>query len=358
MLNRFAFLALALGILLTLSASVRSENAEYWADLAQVHQRHGHPDKAIPLYRQAIDAATDEALRARWQIALAEALLTVGQSDEALTLVLPLKQTGEWSLRAQAVHTLARICIARGEPDQAIEAYEDLALNSPASYQREVAQRKLVELLKDNATLAATIPRYEALAKERPDDPAPALLLMRLYLETGQTEKAADVAAALHERNPRDGELWIQRADLAANAGRIDEASLQYEHIAATLPAYRQRACEALARLEAARGNLTLAEQWARKSIDGLKDGFYTRLHLGRLLNSLSLVQKAEEEFRTAVPMASSALEAALAKLELAEALVQQNRIHEAAAALDFEASFSDPELTIRLEHLRNTIQR
>ncbi len=118
MLNRPAFATTISVILFTLVASVRSDDAAYWAELAQVHQRHGYPEKAIPLYRQAIEATRDETLRARWQIALAEALLASGQSDEALTVVLPLKETGEWSLRALAVHTLARICLARGEPER------------------------------------------------------------------------------------------------------------------------------------------------------------------------------------------------------------------------------------------------
>jgi len=307
----------------------------YWAELAEVHLRHDHPDEAIPLLRRAIGESEDEQLRLRWQIWLASALMKSGKEGEGVSILEMLIETEDAAIQMQATHRLAEFFMFGGEMQEAIELYEKVALRAPGKFQRGIAQRKLAELAKSLPDQIILLERYEAMLRDDPENRELQELLFALNKSLGLPGRAVEIARQLHIDAPADQELWMKYADMVFVAGLLDEATDEYEKMIETAPALRQRACEQMARIALKREKPERAAEWAAKSTEHLPDNHYTQLHLGKFYASLGLLSNAEAELRRASASAKSDSRRATAALELAGVLIRLSKNEEALVLLE-----------------------
>jgi tetratricopeptide (TPR) repeat protein len=159
---------------------VMSEARSIYLQLADMHQRAHRPAQAISLLRKLLDAEPDNL---RVQTRLAELSLSTGQTAEAVT----------------ALRTAAQHLHRRGDHAEAIK-YADRALTIDAKDSGALALRA--------QALSASGQREEAVAMLEKVPGVEATgeasdLLVDLYLEAGQTERACDLARKIIARQPK-----------------------------------------------------------------------------------------------------------------------------------------------------------
>lgn len=102
----------------------------------------------------------------------------------------------------------------------------------------------------------------------------------KTYARLGRRDKAIAAAKEGLKTNPRSPVLAIEVAELALEAGHLDDAQ---QHAGLVLSQDAPRAHEILARVAMARGDLALAEQHARQAMNG-GDRAAARVTLARVL--------------------------------------------------------------------------
>jgi tetratricopeptide (TPR) repeat protein len=99
----------------------------------------GHSDKAVPLYRSALDHGLEGVRRRRAVLQLASSLRNVGEVDVALDLLTEERARTSDELDDALVAILALTLVAAGRPVEATSfAVEALAAHLPR-YQRSMA---------------------------------------------------------------------------------------------------------------------------------------------------------------------------------------------------------------------------
>jgi tetratricopeptide (TPR) repeat protein len=99
----------------------------------------GHSDKAVPLYRSALDHGLEGVRRRRAVLQLASSLRNVGEVDVALDLLMEERARTSDELDDALVAILALTLVAAGRPVEATSyAVEALAAHLPR-YQRSMA---------------------------------------------------------------------------------------------------------------------------------------------------------------------------------------------------------------------------
>ena len=107
----------------------------------------GHPDRAVPLYRQALETGLTGERRRRAVIQLASSLRNLGQSEESVRLLTAERETGSDQLDDAVKAVLALALTDVGREREAVSiAVGALARHLPR-YQRSMANyaRLLVE---------------------------------------------------------------------------------------------------------------------------------------------------------------------------------------------------------------------
>ena len=222
-------------------------------EVAEALRVQGAYADAITYYRRGLDV---EPKNRHGRLALAETLLLAGQYPESIRLVDPLlkedpNDLAAWKARADAWRALGR--------------------NSEVLY----SLRAILMLEPENG---------------------PALLeLYRLHRESGSTQEAYDTLGRLLQSNVPEGQdptLHLERADLASQLGRTDEANASYERAAEIDPANRVEISVRRARLRLTAGRPDLALEVLDAGLQGVPEG--TSPNVGALLLRAEILSALE----------------------------------------------------------------
>ena len=180
---------------------VLSEARPIYLQLAEMHQRANRPTQAAALLRKLLDAEPDN-LRA--QTRLAELSLAGGLKAEA----------------AAAFCGAARQLLARGDHAEAIKHVNRALEIEPGS---AAATALKVRIHAASGQQKEAIALLEA-APDLEDGGETAGLLLDLYLETGEKQKAADLASKIFARNSKHFAPAAHVATTFLDAGDADHA--------------------------------------------------------------------------------------------------------------------------------------
>ena len=176
---------------------VLSEARPIYLQLAEMHQRANRPTQAAALLRKLLDAEPDN-LRA--QTRLAELSLAAGLKAEA----------------AAAFCAAARQLLTRGDHAEAIKHVDRALQIEPGNAAATVLK---VRIHAASGQQKEAIALLEAAA-DLEEGGETAGLLLDLYLETGETSKAAELASKIFARNSKHFAPTLHVATAFARRGR------------------------------------------------------------------------------------------------------------------------------------------
>jgi hypothetical protein len=130
-----------------LAAELPEESAIAAFERASALDSTGHPDRAVPLYREALAGGLEGIRRRRATIQLASSLRNLGQAEESVALLRAEREAGPDELDDAVAAFLALALVDTGrEREAASLALEALAPHLPR-YQRSLGNyaRLLVE---------------------------------------------------------------------------------------------------------------------------------------------------------------------------------------------------------------------
>lgn len=306
-------------------AAIRSGEAaatgpELRLRLARLHRWLGRPAGAVPWYRRYLETGPPAARRdsARWE--LAGSLHEAARPAEAARA---LPRTGDPArLSTERLIRAARIRTESGSPGRAAALLEALAGRRPLS---PPERRWLAGQLLEAGRYGAAAERYAAIeprdrtpgdwaglahARERTGRPAEALAALRripaaerdaddwlsiarlLRRTRGPSAALPPYREALRAAPPDSGEVHLEMARVAAEAGVADTALAHYRAAA------RIRG-EAGLRVEVARnllaaGRFREAAPWARRALEAGESPREARLALGQSLQARGRSDSAE----------------------------------------------------------------
>lgn len=122
-----------------LVAELPADSARGAYERASAFDSTGHPDRAVPLYRQALELGLDGGLRRQAVIQLASSLRNLGQPQESVELLTAERGRGSDELDDAVSAFLALALVDVGREREAVSvALEALAPHLPR-YQRSLA---------------------------------------------------------------------------------------------------------------------------------------------------------------------------------------------------------------------------
>ena len=188
--------------------------------LALVHSSLDEHDLAIEVGRSALERRPDDS---RLRLALAQSLVPLGRSDEALAELEAIPPSQRSS---EAFFALGRLRLARGElalaRGELMAAYE-------ADPQRLEVLRALLDLDQEEGHLEESARRIAKALKERPDDPRLNQLHADLALRQGDLATAEESLERAIELDANDLVAYQNLARILAASGRADEVLSTYE---------------------------------------------------------------------------------------------------------------------------------
>ena len=214
---------------------VLSEARPIYLQLAEMHQRANRPTQAAALLRKLLDAEPDN-LRA--QTRLAELSLAAGLKPEA----------------AAAFCAAARQLLTRGDHAEAIKNVDRALQIEPGN---AAATALKVRIHAAGGQQKEAIALLEA-APDLEEGGETAGLLLDLYLEAGETQKAADLASKIFARNSKHFAPALHVATAFLDAGDADRAL-------ATLDQIREAMTDAGEHESLSQSLTQMAEKWPER---------------------------------------------------------------------------------------------
>ena len=126
----------------------------------------------------------------------------------------------------------ARDALAKGQPDAAIKALQNVGKNSKDNTALVLLGNAYLQK-KDYAQAEVTLKRAEA---NDPGDPAVQYNLGLLYQSTNRFEPARQIFVKLSQSNPRDDEVWMMLGSSLDGLGRESEAVQAYQQAVSLNP--------------------------------------------------------------------------------------------------------------------------
>jgi tetratricopeptide (TPR) repeat protein len=279
------------------------ESVDLRVVLASLNAGAGQATEAVRLLREIVELQPEQ-LGHRFR--LAQYLTSIGQADDAeATLRAAIAQSPRSLAAKQALVALLR---SRGDLDAAERQLLGFVEDSPADPELRVA---LGDFYGSRGKAAAAAAEYDEAIRLDGDGPQ-ALAARNRLAAAALAEKRFEDARAIIEQvlaeNPQDNDALILRADIAlANgdtaAAITDLRSVQRDQ-PASVPVQR-----ALARAYLQSGDLALAEETLRKSVDAVPDDPQLRVDLAGVLlqtgqsdRALQLLQDLVAEKPDSIP--------------------------------------------------------
>jgi tetratricopeptide (TPR) repeat protein len=281
------------------------QRAPYAYRLAQLFMRRKEYDKALPLLEEAIQqpAAGPNTFEVRrYRMALAALYERTGQLPKAEAFYQDWLKAATTSFERDAARReLLRLWQRTGKLANAIEVYEAALKQNPADPEALETLRQIYTTLQPNPEKALAIAEQLAAAKPDDRDASLALLLayeranqipkaidlatkllkdkkaadtqfltnrlIYLYIQSGQKDKAAQLADQLLAQEPKTADTLAQVAGLYQMLGRNEDAVTQFEAAArlATQPDAQERYLLSAAQAARRAKQYDKAERWVRQ---------------------------------------------------------------------------------------------
>lgn len=199
----FVVLALLFGITAWLASVYHTERrrrAEAYYRHAEDLARAGGLAEGVEVYRAAISYAPDNA---RYQLALALALMDLGRLQEAQSHLLEMHEGDPANAWIDLL--LARISAREGRIDEAVSEYHQAIYGlwpRDAGSDRIQAGFELVDLLERTGRSGPALAELLALSEETPQDPKVQTRVAFLLLQHGSAPRASEMFLKVLETNP------------------------------------------------------------------------------------------------------------------------------------------------------------
>ena len=279
------------------------DNAAVIDSLAQALLAAGSPDDALASYTAAIDAAQSDAERARWQLALASTLRSLGRLDEAEQAYLAAQQAAPADTTAGLA--LGNLYLTQGRADEAVAVFQQLsdvdATDPRISLALGTAYLRQGDI--DSADQVAL-----AMVARSPSAYQSYLLTGRVAQARGDSVAALAALRQAASLAPTSASLQSQVGDVFLEAGRLDDAATAY-NTALSLDRRSVPALTGLGRVYQRQNLYRQAEAMLRRALEMAPNDPGALSSLGRVL--LSSGRAAE-----AIPLLQQAAEAQAANQE------------------------------------------
>ncbi|HJO16372.1 MAG TPA: tetratricopeptide repeat protein [Phycisphaerales bacterium] len=183
--------------------------------LGVLYERWSDDDKAVEYFSQAVEA---DAGRPQYVLAWAEALIAVGEVDQAFEVVA--ERMDHFEHHAGLRHLQGHCEMLRGNYDHAVAACEAALLLAPED---QGMMTDLVHMMFASGQWGNCLTRLENIKQLRGQLP-PALqrLEVRVLMALGRSTKARSTLKLLCEASPDDAGLWHEYGLLAWDVGDWD----------------------------------------------------------------------------------------------------------------------------------------
>lgn len=168
-------------------------------------------------------------------IGYANALAAAGKSDRAIDLYRGAidQLPRDYPMSYEARHNLGVLLLNRGENAEAIEHLRVAVELRPAEADSHLSFGKVLAAA---GQTDAAIKQYEAAIADAPTDPSPQVHLARLLVSLARIEDALPHFDRALTLNPGDARLRYLFANALLQSGRHDDAAKQYELVVQQLP--------------------------------------------------------------------------------------------------------------------------
>ena len=215
-----------------------------YSDLAAYLKRLGREDQVPDLLERAGEAAdgqanTLESVGLLWR--------EYGQPERALEfLERALELKGD---DARLFTNLADLLVELGRIDQAAERLHGAINLASDPLTRNAAVDRVIRLFRKNERLEDLVAREVAAVEAGSADPAPYLILGKVYVQDRQPGPAMEVYEALLEVEADQEDARLQLARLHEEAGDYGTALEQYQHLIDAAPKNRRKHLKQMARI-------------------------------------------------------------------------------------------------------------
>lgn len=282
-------------VLLRSAAEKFPENPKIKRFLAQVLIRSKQFDQASEIYKQLIAANPKDG---ESQIALALVYLELGKESKAEDLLKKLTDSPEW--QSQAAFYLGKLEEKRKDNKRALQWYDKVS-DGPFVFDASISS---ISLLVRNKQYDEAENRLIALQEQFPQQRSKiTLMLVELYNQQKNYERAFEMVTDLLEANPDQRDLLYTHALTADRAGKKDVLEADLKKIldknpndAEALNALGYSLLSDPARLQEAKGYLQKALQLRPEEAVIIDSYGWLLYKLGELGQALVYLQQAYEK--------------------------------------------------------------
>jgi tetratricopeptide (TPR) repeat protein/outer membrane protein assembly factor BamB len=323
-------------------ASLEPRDPEPLRKLGDAFFRQGKPREAETEWRRAVALFRD---RADGLAELARIFRSHELADRALSV---LEEAARLSPEnANVAEDLAQSYVRTRDLAGAVRMFERVLAVSSSPPQRARARTQLVELLRDQGTLAEAIGTVEKNLKANPKDRDAWRFLAELYQKSQRPDRAEEIWAKLIASDPKDIQSMLDLEQSLESRGETDRAIEMLRTAIAAAPRRAKPLTRRLIETLQRAGKNDAADQAARSLARGFPDDAEVQSVAGAVALASGRATEAQKFFRRALALMPDHAPYAIG---LADALSAGNNARGAVTALvDFireaktEAQILDP---------------
>ncbi|MGH7652847.1 MAG: tetratricopeptide repeat protein [Gemmatimonadaceae bacterium] len=183
---------------------------------------HGKTAEAIDHFRTAASLDRDKP---GYTVALAEAILTVGDAEDAEQLLLPVLEGNATDGATNLA--MARVLVKEGRIDEAKSYYHRAIYGlwpSDADRNRATARFELIDLLAKTGAKQDLLAELLPIQDAAPDDTALRKRIAHLFVVAGSPARASEIFRDVLRHNSRDADAYVGLADAALSLGNYPTA--------------------------------------------------------------------------------------------------------------------------------------
>lgn len=294
----------------------------YYAELAAIHQRYKVYDKAEECLKKAIETEQNTAAAADYAYQLGRLYIEWGKGKEAeMMFEFCLEQTpNTGSALITRSRELAQVYESSGQFDKA-EAIYKMALEKSSPQVAQAVERDYYQLAKKTGKLDAIIAEKEKKLEADPKDVRLLSALATLYRIKGDRPKEIGVYKNIVQQNPKDLQTLSQLAVAYRDEGDTEKAVQTYQSLTEINPMARPYYVSEIVKLYAKAGKQEEVDTWMGKLADEKELATAAgRARLARLYQDVGALDKAIEQFKSAVALAAEPMQREQYQLQLARA--------------------------------------
>jgi len=213
----------------------QDDEARLLSDLAEVYQRHRRYEKALELYEQALEKATDDYQKSRIHMAIGRIKQRQGHADEAIEhMEQALELAPPEGPKGRVYPELIGLLMRQRKWERARALAAQYAAEAGTESEARRANDYLIQTYEGEGKLPELARQIEQQLKDKPDDET---LLRQLALTYERLPRARDKLVEVYKKlcklRPDDPHLFFQLAQTYIRLGELDQAAEVYEKLIA-----------------------------------------------------------------------------------------------------------------------------